>query len=50
VNQSSAQSIQIGGDEFPVYADGEKIGHGPVVITLHPGAMRVWQAQPTNTS
>ena len=32
-----------------VYADGEKIGHGPVVITLHPGAMRVWQAQPTNT-
>ena len=49
VTQASAQNIKIGGDEFPVYADGEKIGHGPVVITLHPGAMRVWQAQPTNT-
>jgi diacylglycerol kinase (ATP) len=49
VTQTSAQNIEIGGDEFPVYADGEKIGHGPVVITLHPGAMRVWQAQPTNT-
>jgi len=49
VTQSAAQKIEIGGDEFPVYADGEKIGHGPVVITLHPGAMRVWQAQPTNT-
>jgi diacylglycerol kinase (ATP) len=49
VTQSVAQKIEIGGDEFPVYADGEKIGHGPVVITLHPGAMRVWQAQPTNT-
>ena len=49
VTQSVAQKIEIGGDEFPVYADGEKIGHGPVVITLHPGAMRVWQAQLTNT-
>jgi diacylglycerol kinase (ATP) len=44
VTQSAVQKIQIGGDEFPVYADGEKVGHGPVTITLHPGAMRVWQA------
>lgn len=44
VTQSSVQKIQIGGDEFLVYADGEKVGHGPVAITLHPGAMRVWQA------
>lgn len=44
VTQSAVQKIQIGGDEFPVYADGEKVGQGPVVITLHPGAMRVWQA------
>jgi len=44
VTQNSVQKIQIGGDEFPVYADGEKVGHGPVTITLHPGAMRVWQA------
>ncbi len=48
VTQSSNQSIQISGDSFPVYADGEKIGYGPVVITLHPSAMRVWQAQPSH--
>lgn len=50
VTQSSNQQIQISGDSFPVYADGEKIGYGPVVITLHPGAMRVWQAQPSPTA
>lgn len=49
VTQSSNQKIKISGDSFPVYADGEKIGYGPVVITLHPGAMRVWQAQPRYT-
>ena len=50
VTQSSNQSIQISGDSFPVYADGEKIGYGPVVITVHPGAMRVWRAQPSHTA
>ena len=49
VTQSSNQKIQVSGERFPIYADGEKIGHGPVVISIHPGAMRVWQAQPTNT-
>jgi diacylglycerol kinase (ATP) len=49
VTQTSLQKIHIGGEQFPVYADGERIGHGPVVITMHPGAMRVWQAQPTPT-
>jgi diacylglycerol kinase (ATP) len=49
VTQASLQEIHISGEDFPVYADGERIGHGPVVITLHPGAMRVWQAQPTPT-
>lgn len=44
VTQSVAQQIEIGGDQFPVYADGEKVGYGPVMITLHPGAMRVWRA------
>jgi diacylglycerol kinase (ATP) len=50
VTQSSSKGIEISGDSFPVYADGEKIGYGPVVITLHPGAMRVWQAQPSHTA
>jgi len=50
VTQSSNQSIQISGDSFPVYADGEKIGYGPVAITLHPSAMRVWQAQPSHSA
>jgi len=49
VTQTSLQKIRIGGEQFPVYADGERIGHGPVVITMHPMAMRVWQAQPTPT-
>jgi len=49
VTQSSGQVVQIGGEEFPVYADGEKIGRGPVVVRIHPAAMRVWQAQPRDT-
>ena len=49
VTQSANRSIDIGGESFPVYADGERVGYGPVRITLHPGAMRVWQAQPKNT-
>lgn len=49
VTQSSNQKIQIGGESFPIYADGEKIGDGPAVITIHPGAMRVWQAEPRYT-
>jgi diacylglycerol kinase (ATP) len=49
VRQQDAQSVHISGDQFPIYADGEKIGHGPALITIHPGAMRVWQAQPSVT-
>lgn len=49
VTQSASRSIDISGEKFPVYADGEKIGYGPVRISIHPGAMRVWQAQPINT-
>jgi diacylglycerol kinase (ATP) len=44
VTQSSLDQIQITGESFPVYADGEKVGLGPVHISLHPGAMRVCQA------
>lgn len=44
VTQSVARKIEISGDQFPVYADGENVGHGPVLITLHPGALRVWRA------
>jgi len=50
VTQSSTQRIQISGESFPVYADGERIGNGPAVITIHPGAMRVWQAEPVVTA
>jgi diacylglycerol kinase (ATP) len=50
VTQSSNQRIEISGDSFPVYADGEKIGYGPVAVTLQAGAMRVWQAQPSHTA
>jgi len=50
VTQSSNQKIHISGENFPVYADGERVGNGPVVITIHPGAMRVWQAEPVVTA
>lgn len=50
VTQSSSQRIHIRGESFPIYADGEKIGNGPAVITIHPGAMRVWQAEPGTTA
>jgi diacylglycerol kinase (ATP) len=50
VTQTTNQRIDVRGEPFPIYADGEKIGLGPAVITLHPGAMRVWQAQPTITT
>jgi diacylglycerol kinase (ATP) len=49
VQQEAASIVELGGDIFAVYADGERIGHGPVVITMQPGAVRVWQAQPTPT-
>lgn len=49
VRQASAHKIEIAGDQFPIYADGEKIGYGPVVVTVQPHAMRVWQASTGNT-
>lgn len=49
VTQTASSEIYIGGELFPIYADGEKVGFGPAVITIHPGAMRVWQAQPRVT-
>ena len=49
VRQSSVQKIEIGGEQFPIYADGEKIGYGPAVVSVRPRAMRVWQASTGNT-
>jgi diacylglycerol kinase (ATP) len=49
VTQSLVNHIEIKGDSFPVYADGEKVGNGPIAISLHHGGMRVWQARATNT-
>jgi len=49
VSQSTGQLIHISGEGFPVFADGEKIGCGPIAVRLHPAAMRVWQAQPSGT-
>jgi diacylglycerol kinase (ATP) len=49
VTQSAHSSVRISGEPFPVYADGERVGIGPATIVIHPGAMRVWQAQVTPT-
>lgn len=46
VTQASCTGIDIGGDSFPVYADGERVGQGPVSIRVVAGGLRVWQAMP----
>ena len=49
VRQSSDSGIALGGESFPVYADGERVGVGPIKVRLIPGGVRVWQAQATTT-
>ena len=49
VTQASCAGIDIGGDSFPVYADGERVGQGPVSIRVVAGGLRVWQAMPANS-
>ena len=49
VTQASCAGIDIGGDSFPVYADGERVGQGPVSIHVVAGGLRVWQAMPANS-
>ena len=49
VRQSSDSGIALGGESFPVYADGERVGVGPIKVMLIPGGVRVWQAQATTT-
>ena len=44
VTQAVCARIEIAGEAFPVYADGERIGQGPVLIHVVPGGLRVWQA------
>lgn len=49
VTQTSCARIEIGGQAFPVYADGERVGVGPVSVHVVPGGLRVWQANPGTT-
>lgn len=49
VTQASCEGIDVGGDSFPVYADGERVGQGPVSIRVVAGGLRVWQALPANS-
>ena len=49
VRQGSDSAIALGGASFPVYADGERVGVGPIKVMLIPGGVRVWQAQATTT-
>lgn len=49
VTQARCTGIDIGGDSFPVYADGERVGQGPVSIRVVAGGLRVWQAMPANS-
>ena len=49
VTQTSTTTIDISGEAFPVYADGERVGVGPVSVHVVPGGLRVWQAKPATT-
>jgi diacylglycerol kinase (ATP) len=49
VTQASCEGIEVGGDSFPIYADGERVGQGPVSIRVVAGGLRVWQAMPANS-
>ena len=44
VKQQTASVVELGGDSFAVYADGELIGKGPIKVELMPRGVRVWQA------
>jgi diacylglycerol kinase (ATP) len=41
VTQHQVREIRVEGTEFPVYADGERVGQGPVRIRVDPGSLRV---------
>jgi diacylglycerol kinase (ATP) len=49
VTQTSCTKIAISGESFPVYADGERVGVGPVSVHVVAGGLRVWQAKPATT-
>lgn len=41
VTVSETQAMHLSGDAFPVYADGERVGSGPVTIEVVPRALRL---------
>jgi len=49
VTQTSCTKIDISGESFPVDADGERVGVGPVSVHVVAGGLRVWQAKPATT-
>ncbi len=49
VTQVACARIEIAGEPFPVYADGERVGQGPVSIHVVAGGLRVWQAASLHT-
>ena len=43
VSQLAAKEVSISGEDFLVYADGERVGAGPAKFTIQPGFVRVWR-------
>lgn len=41
VTMSRASRVELSGDEFPIYADGERVGRGPATIRILPGHLAV---------
>lgn len=47
VTMGRASRLEIGGDSFPIYADGERIGIGPAVVSVIPAALTVLHPKET---
>ncbi len=46
VTQFRGRNIRVAGAPFPVYADGERVGMGPVTISILPGALNTCIVSP----
>jgi hypothetical protein len=47
VTMGQVSRLEIGGDSFPIYADGERIGMGPAVVSVIPAGLTVLHPKET---
>jgi len=47
---TTLSEIDIHGESFPIYADGERVGLGPASIKIHPLSVSVWRAKASDAT